>query len=195
MRAGWLAVGLSLMGVLTGCSKVTLPEEHQYQLQALATVKATGYASSKTLLVSKPEANEPYQGDDMLYINAPYQLKPFAKNRWVAPPADMLAPLMVTSLQNSHQFKAVVDDSYNGDVTYRLETRLLQLNQSFLKRPSEVSLVVMAYLIDDRSNRVLRSKRFVLKAKAPSDSPNGGVLAANQATRDFLNQLQRFIAR
>ncbi|WP_412758107.1 ABC-type transport auxiliary lipoprotein family protein [Legionella bozemanae] len=186
-------VGLSAV-VLSACSPVKISVKNQYQLSAYSTKQLAKKPMPITLLVTTPDAAAGYQTEQMLYVKKPYALEPFVKNAWVNPPADMLYPLILQSLQRTNLFEAVTSNAYTLGATYRLDTQLLSLQQNFLKKPSVLEFsakVVLTYVSD---NNVLASKIINLRIPCPSDTPYGGVIAANKATQQFTAALTHFVA-
>jgi cholesterol transport system auxiliary component len=173
---------------------VNVPEKQEYKLDNPQTARLTHRPTHQTLLVSKPLAASGYNDTDMRYVIKPYELASFAKNVWVAPPAEMLQTVLLESLQNSGYFFAVVRAPFSGNTTRRLDTQILSLKQNFLKKPSYVDVVIKADLVNEKTNRLIRSKRFEAHLKAPEDSPYGGVLAANKAVNQIMKQIVRFSA-
>ncbi len=185
-------VGLSAM-VLSACSPVKVSVKNQYQLSAYSTKKLAKKAMPITLLVTPPDAAAGYQTEQMLYIKKPYGLEPFAKNAWINPPADMLYPLILQSLQRTNLFEAVTSNAYALGANYRLDTQLLALEQNFLKKPSVLEFSVKMVLTHVRDNKVLASRIINLQIPCPSDTPYGGVIAANKATQQFTASLAHFV--
>ncbi|MGL5741824.1 MAG: ABC-type transport auxiliary lipoprotein family protein [Legionella sp.] len=185
-------VGLTAT-ILSGCAPVKVSAKDQYQLSAYSTKQFLKKAMPVTLLVTAPDASAGYQTEQMLYIRKPYELEAFAKNAWVNPPADMLYPLMLQSLQRTNLFEAVTSNAYALGADYRLDTQLLSLDQNLLKKPSVIELSVKVVLTHVSDNRVLSSKIMNIQITCPSDTPYGGVLAANRATEQFTANLARFV--
>lgn len=168
---------------------------NQYQLTTYSAKKIASHPHSITLSVTTPEATSGYQTNAMQYVKKPFQVEPFAKNTWVSPPADMLFPLLTQSLQASGYFAAVVSSPYNQGAEYRLDTQLLTLKQNFLKRPSVLEFSAKVALIHVEDNRVLSSQVIGIEIPCSMDTPYGGVLAANQATRLFTEQVVHFVIK
>jgi cholesterol transport system auxiliary component len=185
-------VGLST-AVLSGCSPVKVSVKNQYQLSAYSTKQLVKEPMPITLLVTPPDAAAGYQTDQMLYTKKPFELEPFAKNAWVNPPADMLYPLILQSLQRTNLFKAVTSNAYTLGVNYRLDTQLLALDQNFLNKPSILEFSAKMVLTHVSDNKVLASKIVNLQIPCPSDTPYGGVIAANKATQQFTAILAHFV--
>ncbi|MBN9225711.1 MULTISPECIES: ABC-type transport auxiliary lipoprotein family protein [Legionella] len=185
-------ISLSVV-LLSACSPVKVSVKNQYQLSAYSTKQLAKNPLPVTLLVTAPEAAAGYQTEQMLYIKKPFELEAFAKNAWVNPPADMLYPLILQSLQRANLFKAVTSNAYTLGVDYRVDTQLLSLEQNFLKKPSVLELSVKMVLTHVSDNRVLASRIVNLQIPCPSDTPYGGVIAANKATQLFTASLARFV--
>ncbi|MBI2786824.1 MAG: membrane integrity-associated transporter subunit PqiC [Legionella longbeachae] len=178
---------------LIACSPVKLSVSNQYQLSAYSMKQLAKAHGPITLLVTAPEAAAGYQTEQMLYIKKPFELEAFVKNAWINPPADMLYPLILQSLQKTNLFKAVTSNAYTLGADYRLDTQLLFLEQNFLKKPSVLEFSVKMVLTHVSDNKVLASRILNLKIPCPTDTPYGGVIAANKATQQFTEVLANFV--
>lgn len=180
------------LGLLASCA-VKSPIKNQYKLSAFERASKQIRPSPYSILVAQPSAVSGYQTEQMLYILKPFELKPFSRNVWIGPPANMLFPLILQSLQSSHYFSAVVSSPYSDKADYRLETELIELQQNFLIDPSVLQLVVKVVLSHISDNRVLASKIMTQQIPCPTNTPYGGVIAANQATQSFTKTLIAFV--
>lgn len=185
----FLSIGLVSM---TGCSPVKTLANNEYQLNSFSTKQFTSKPRTVTLLVTAPEAVAGHQTEQMLYVKKPYQIEAFAKNVWVSPPADMLYPLLVQSLQRSGYFYAVASGLYNVEADYRLDTQLLNLEQNFLKKPSVMDVTVKIVLTRTADNKVIASRIISQQITCPMDTPYGGVIAANKATHQLTAAVTNF---
>lgn len=186
-------VGLAALALLSACSVKTVPN-NQYQLNAYCDL-ASPHKSAHTILISPTEASAAYQGKDMFYVKRPFEMQSFAYSTWVSPPAEMLAPLIVQSVQRSCYFKAVLSNVSDAATDYRLDTQLLELQQNFLENPSVIQLSVRAVLTDVHNNQIIASQLFKQQVPCSDASPYGGVVAANRATRELTGKLVHFILR
>lgn len=193
MMRAWFITAIVSLG-LVSCSSVKLPAKNQYQLMGINTAKVATNSKRRSILVTQPIATAGYQTNQMRYIEKPYQLASFVKNTWVATPADMLYPLVLQSLQNTHHFGAVESAPFSGVTDYRMDVRVLKLVQNFLKKPSQIEMVVSAS-VSNGNHRILASKTFYQRVDAPKNTPYGGVMAANIATANIMRQLASFAAR
>lgn len=178
---------------LAACSPVKIPVTNQYQLSAYSGKKFSKMKRPISLWVTVPEAVAGYQTEQMIYMDKPYQLSAFVKNAWANPPADMIYPLMIQSLQETNFFHAVMSSVYSQGADYRLDTQLLKLQQNFLKRPSVLELSVKVVLTRVENNQVLASKIIQEEVRCPANTPYGGVMAANQATRQLTAHVDSFV--
>ena len=158
---------------------------------AAATASPT---TAPTLMIDPPHAAAGYDSSRIIYTREPHKLEYFAHSEWIDPPPRMLAPLLVAALTNSGAFRAVVlmPSAANGDV--RLNTEIIRLQHEFGIRPSRVRFTLRAYLVDNRTRRVLASQEFDASAPAASEDPHAGVVAANLAVQRVLGQLASFCA-
>lgn len=178
---------------LSACSPVKSPVTNQYQLSSYSTKKFGPNSRSVTLLVTAPEAVAGYQTEQMLYMDKPYQVESFAKNAWANPPADMLYPLLIQSLQKAEYFYAVASSPYSAPADYRLDTQLLSLKQNFIKKPSVIEFSVKIALTRIEDNKVVASRILTQYVPCPTDTPYGGVIAANQASHRFTAIAAEFV--
>lgn len=196
MRRFTLIVTMAVATVLAGCglsTPVKLPQVRTYTLNSVKpTASAMHHRSQSTLLVSLPIPNPGYESTAMIYEPIPFDLRHFANHQWAAPPAQMLMPLLAQAINNQGYFKAVVTTPYSGVLNYRLDSRLLVLNQTFLQPQSRVHLALQETLTND-SNQVVASRQFSLFIPAPGNNPYSGVVAANQAAGIITGQIARWV--
>lgn len=182
---------IAVISFLSACSPIKQRITSQYTMDNYGSI--AGRQTSLSIFVSKPEAMPGYQTNQMLYRKKPFELNSFSSNSWVGPPADMLYPLIVQSLQSSRFFKAVASGPYTEHADYHIDTQLFALEQNFIINPSQLNFKVKAVLSSNREDKVIASRIFKYTINCPMNSPYGGVLAANKATLQFTKDLTRFI--
>ena len=160
------------------------PENNYHQQYTKTAIK------NKTILITRPTAIDGYQTNQMIYTNFLYKISAFAHNNWIEPPADMLFPLIIKKLQQNYIATSTLT---SVNVDYLLETQLITLQQNFLVKPSQIELLIKITLIRMSDNKILATRMFNQTVPCTSDTPYGGVLAANIATKIFLNDLLQFI--
>jgi cholesterol transport system auxiliary component len=187
---------------MSGCSLSPIHEDplSTYHLTASgkpakacdsAKVFATN-SVNETLMLSPMEVNPGFDTSSMMYSYAsqPNKLYHFANNVWVAPPAQMLLPLMAMAIQQQCAYKAVVIPPYIGISDEVLSTRLLYLKQNFSdKQHSEVEAAIEATLIDSRSHKVLWTRVFSQTEPNAGSNPASGVHAMNRLVHDLLSKI------
>jgi cholesterol transport system auxiliary component len=195
------AVGLSVLAICAcGALRTTAtPNPAFYELEgspvaASAAVPAGIPPAAPTLIVNPPRAAAGFDSARIIYVREALKLEYFAHSEWVDPPARMLAPLLVAAVESTGAFRAVVlaPSSAAGDL--RLDTEIVRLQQEFHTQPSRVRFTLRAYLVDDKSRRVLDWREFDAAVPAASEDPYGGVVAANRAVQIVLRDLSTFCA-
>ncbi|MFN7098054.1 MAG: ABC-type transport auxiliary lipoprotein family protein [Gammaproteobacteria bacterium] len=189
-----LTTCIMIVFLLMACSPVKLPNPETYQLApSIPNSSTSPQGLGQTVLVSIPQVAAGYNTQKMAYMQQPFQVGYFTKNQWVDDPGAMLQPLMVEALQNSHYFHAVTGAPFSGVTDLRLDTTVIMLRQDFLVNPSQSELAVSAQLVQSSTQRIIAGKRFSITVPTVSNTPYGGVQAANQATTLFLQQLTQFV--
>lgn len=181
---------------MTACSLPVAdggPPPQQYLLTA--EFADAGSGTGPVLMVARPRASAGYDTGRMLYLEKPARLDAFAHNRWAAPPAEMLEPLLVDALEATGAFRAVVDAGSGLGAGLRLDTEILKLQQEFFERPSRVRLALRATLVDTGSGRILLAETFRTTEAAPGNDPESGVDAANAAVQRLLTEIAGRVAR
>jgi cholesterol transport system auxiliary component len=199
-----MAVGLAALS-LCACGSLGTPATPPAAYYALdnawpaappvARPSAPQSSSALTLIINPPHAAAGFDSPRIIYLRQPLKLEYFAHNEWVDTPARMLGPLLVTAIESSAAFSAVVltPGAAGGDL--RLDTLVVRLQHEFQSQPSRVRLTLRATLVDDRTRRVLAWREFEAVAPASSEDAYGGVLAANQAVQTVLGELSAFCAQ
>lgn len=193
-----VAVGLLVLalGACSALRPAATPPPAFYSLDSSKSARpvSSAAATAPTLIISPSRAAAGFDSQRIVYVREPHKLDYFARSEWVDPPARMLGPLMVTEIQNSGAFHAVVltPGAAAGDL--RLDTEIVRLQHEFLGSPSRVRFTLRATLVNDRTRRVLAWREFDGYAAATSEDPYGGVEAANRIVQTVLEQLSDFCA-
>lgn len=182
-----------LVTLLVACTPFPAANEQRYQLMLAGKVKHKTAHQHLSILVMQPDALPGYDTEQMLYVNKPYQISAFANNVWMSPPATMIFPLMVRSIGSSHYFYAVASDPNVSKTDYRLESKLIRLQQNFLTKPSQLELMMQVILIHSADNRVVATETISERMPCPSNNPLGGVIAANHAVQKLTTRLTYFV--
>lgn len=187
-----LAIGMLFFSACSVLSPVQPKEPTKYMLSrtpACVPVKRTHH---KIMLVSVPETRPVYNTNQMAYTLRPYQMAYFSRNEWAETPTQMLHPLLVQTLQNTHYFQAVMVPPYTGRYEYMLNTQLLEFKEDYTQRVPVFVMKVNAQLYKIATNQIYAARQFTTTIVMPQNSPYGGVYAANAATANILEQISIF---
>lgn len=146
-----------------------------------------------TLLVLSPETNPVFDTAQMAYISKPYQVDFFTRNEWSATPAQMLQPLLIRTMEDTHYFSEIFTPPYPGNYTYALRTRIEELAQDYSAEPATVLLSLRMQLIDGATGRVVASKVIALREPMQQRTAYAGIVAANHATAKALLEVATFM--
>lgn len=191
-----LLLGAALLG---GCSSLLSPADVSppalYSFdnaQPLAQDARPAKIEAPTLVLSTPRAAAGFDSQHMIYIRQAHKLEYFRQSQWVNTPANMLSPLVAVAMERSGAFGAVVQSSTSVNAKFRLDLEVVRLQHEFLSSPSRVHFTLRAHLLDTATQQVIAWHEFDTLVPAKSDDPYGGVMAANQAVRDVIEQLTTF---
>ena len=148
---------------------------------------------SATLLVLIPETMPAYATTQMAYSAQAYQISYFSKSEWAATPAQMIQPLIVKTLRNTHYFSEVLSPPYFGRHTFALHVEILELKQDFTSEPAALQLALRIYLNREATNQIIATKELSVREPMSERSPYAGVLAANEAMPKLLRELAKFV--
>lgn len=149
--------------------------------------------AGQTLIINPPHAAAGFDSQRIMYLREPFKLAYFAQSEWVDLPARMLGPLLVSTIAKTGSFRAVALTSATASGDLRLDTEIIRLQHEFLTQPSQVRFTLRAYLIDDKTRRVLAWREFDASTSSTSEDAYGGVVAANLAVQVVLKDLSQFL--
>ena len=194
-----IILGLSLLVATSGClmphresqqvRTYRLSLDSEFPKQEAGTTNNTG----AVLLVGLPQAVPGFDTQRMVYVPRQYEVSYFSANQWVDTPSHMLIPLLVTTLERTGVWRAVVMAPNPLRADYRVDVNGLLLAQEVFQPPSRVRLAWRAQLIDLRSGQVLGTRFFEAAQEAPSEDAYGGVRAANQGVATLLEEMSLWV--
>lgn len=192
---------LTLAGGCAALSTTKTPQPSFFALDNAGTatsalihlaVAAPPIQTTLTLIVTPPHAASGITSHRIIYVREAHKVEYFAHAEWVDPPARMLAPLIVAAMEKSGTFRAVIQTPSVAAGDLRLDTEIIRLQHDFQTQPSHVRFTLRAYLVEEKTRRVLDSREFDSVVPATSGDPYGGVVAANQAVQSVLGNLSAF---
>lgn len=194
-----LAASASLLVLLYGCNALQPSTKSHPTFYSLDGAPMTAQpaqqapsAQAPTLMINPPRAAAGFDSPRIIYLRSPHKLDYFANSEWVDPPARMLAPLLVAALGHSGVFRAVAGTPSAASGELRLDTEIVRLQHEFLAQPSQVRFTLRAWLVEDKTRRVLAWREFESTVPAASEDPYAGVVAANRAVQTVLASLSAF---
>jgi cholesterol transport system auxiliary component len=148
----------------------------------------------RTLLVNPPHAVAGFDSPRIVYLRETHRLDYFSNSQWVEPPARMLGPLLVAAIEKTGAFAAVVlvPGAAGGDL--RLDSEIIRLQHDFQTSPSRVRFSLRVTLVHDKTRQVLALQEFDAIEPASSEDAYGGVLAANHAVQQVVQQVAASLA-
>ena len=200
-RTRRLCTVVLMLALATGCSALRPAAVEQPYFYSLDSVhkEASGTSpklksNAPTLIVNPPHSASGFSSQRIVYVREAHQLEYYAHSEWIDSPARMLAPLIADTVGNSGTFRAVVRTPSAADGDLRLDTEIVRLQHELAASPSRVRFTLRATLVDNNTRAVLASQEFDETVTATSETPYGGVLAANQAVQIVLGQLAGWCA-
>jgi cholesterol transport system auxiliary component len=199
----WISAAVLCLTFAGGCAALSAsktPHPAHYALDNTANTArapilvpaASPRQTALTLIVSPPHAASGITSQRIIYVREAHKLEYFAHSEWIDPPARMLAPLIVAAIEKGSAFRAVVQAPSAAAGDLRLDTEIIRLQHDFQTQPSHVRFTLRAYLVEEKTRRVLAWREFDAAAPAASGDPYGGVVAANQAVQTVLESLSVF---
>jgi len=195
--------GLILCFILNSCSLLSpVPQaSHTYLLTDPTALTGTDNNPSmlftsktnaqKTLVISSITSLPWLNTTRMAYQQQPDEISYFAQNNWAATPAELLQPIITHALQQSGIYRAVVTGPTVTRYDQRLDISLLAMQQAFWQKPSVYQITLQIELINNLQ-QVIAATQLNTTITAPSDDPQGGVTAANQAVAKLMPSIVQF---
>ncbi len=191
-----LAYAVTVLGIaLPGCSVLPPPAEES-QKAVIATIPADvpqGMVHTTTLLVFPPDTRPLYDTTQMAYTAKPYQVDYFSRHEWGETPSQMLLPLLVKTLENTHSFSAVLTPPWRGPYSYALRTEILELTQDFTENRATLILSLRLLLSEGATGKIIATRNVSVREPMQAKTPEAGVDAANRAAATALQQTARFV--
>jgi len=148
---------------------------------------------ASTLLVFVPQAEPVYDTTQMAYTMQARQVAYFSRHEWAETPSQMLLPLLLDALRNTHCFDTVATPPYAHTYTLALHTQIVELLQDFSVQPATLRLSLRVQLSDDVAGRVIAGQDITVREPMPAKTPEAGALAASAGTAKALREVVMFV--
>jgi cholesterol transport system auxiliary component len=182
---------------LSGCtlfSPVNI-ETKKNMLNAIPLDLPSEATHADSLLVLTPETEPAYATTQMAYSTDSHQIAYFTKHEWAETPSQMIQPLIVQTLQNTHYFSEVLSPPYFRRHTFELRVEILEFEQDFTSEPAMLHLGMRISLTRDATSQVLATRELSVSQPMAGRSPDAGVAAANEALPRLLLELAHFVVQ
>lgn len=191
-----------ILPLVTGCSVLHSKQPLNITYYSLDAIENKAQADQHlsqnntlpTLIIHMPNAAAGFDTRRMAYTRSLHQLEYFARNEWIDTPARMVQPLMISAIEKTLSFNAVIPKLAAAKTDLRLESEILSLLQDFHTKPSTIRFNIRATIINNATGKIIALREFDEVVVAVSDDPIGGVKAANEAVNIALKKLSVFCA-
>lgn len=183
---------------LSSCSifsPVTIKPSTEYSFTQIPAPHHAKYRSSRIIMVMTPDAAPYYKSTQIAYQMQPHQVSYFTQNAWAEPPAQMLQPLLVKTLQNTNRYRAIVAPPVTGNYDYMLTTQILNLRVKYDTHPAVFEVTIRAQIFNAASNKAIATKDITVDEPICNGPFYTRILAANHAIANALAQIANFTLR
>lgn len=186
-----------ICSVLSACTLIKPPvavSMQSFVLDMPAAMPATlaSKATDPVLVIAELRSHPGYETPRMAYVKRDYALDYYATSQWADTPARMLQPLLVSALDSTGRYSAVLRAPAPVSGELRLEAEIVRFEQVFTEQPSRMHISLRVQLIDAHKSKVLGTRQFDAELAAPTEDAYGGVRAANQALAPVLKEVAAF---
>jgi len=192
--ASWL-LGAVVALSLSGCALLSSPtaQPSKQILNKMPPEVPQRSSQGAVLVVYPPQTRPVYDTIEMAYMTRPYEIAYFSQHEWAEPPAQMLQPLLVGTLQNTRFFSAVLTPPHAGPHSFALRTEIRELIADFTSEPAALQLSLRFQLSEGATGAVVATKDISIREPMQQKTPYAGVVAGNDAAAKALLELARFV--
>ena len=175
---------------VTACASA--PVKKSYILATDTQNIVAGNASLPSISVSQIRSLNKLS-TDMQYSRSKNEIESFTKSDWIAPPPQMLQAAITQDLEARNLFQYVVMAPNSVSTQYRLDITIIEMNQFFNEadKSSYVVLKLQARLVNNSTNRIIRSMSLAKQEPSTTYDAEGGVIAYNRALQSIADQLSQ----
>jgi|SRR5215472_1364544 len=182
--------------IVTGCALLSTPPKINVEKAVLTEVPDDApqrTSRGDTVLVFPPKTTPLYDTTQMAYCTQPHEVAYFSEREWGETPSQMLYPLAVKTLENTHAFRAVLTEPFGARYTYALRTEILELIQDFGPDSASLVLSLRFQLTDYGAKTVIATREVSVREPMRERNSYAGVMAANAATAKALQQMAQYV--
>lgn len=195
MKSKIIIITTLTCAILTGCTllgPIKTKQLYTYELSEIPDIQPVAKHRNLYLMVAQPQISSAYNTNQIAYTTKPYLVAYYSRNHWTETPAEMIHPLIVQTLQATNYFRAVVSPPYTGNYDYLLTTQINKLQIDMLNKPASVRFSIRLQLVKLATNHIVATKTLNIDEPMANNTPYEGVLAANEAAKQALEQIADF---
>jgi cholesterol transport system auxiliary component len=197
------AVLLACALLLGGCMhSIQADFVHHYTLGNAAPTHAPGQAPErgrKVLQISRIVVPSWLAGNAMYYrleYRDDRSLATYAHSNWIAPPATLLESVIQDTIAARGNWRAVTGPGNPASADATLHLKLDDFSQAFSRLDDSAGVIdATATLIDNHDDSVVGQRHFHVEIVTPTPDAQGGAKALGEASRQFADELQRWLRR
>ncbi len=162
---------ISLIGtvflLINGCARVhPQPEPVRYYTLSydppdFPECLTNGNHKPVTIHLKRLDASAPYDTNQIIYAESPYERSSYAYHRWISTPATMVGSLLLRDIEKTGIAEAVVTIPAGKTVTHRIEGTIIDFYENDAPEDWEAVLALRLMLI--RSDRTARTEELLFK--------------------------------
>ncbi len=187
---------LLILPIFFGCSFKETKALDIYTLRASKPqniIKKTKF-NNYTLMVLLPKSENQIRKNRILYATTPNQRENYAFSRWSDTPNHLIAQNLLSYLDETGIFKAVIFENTRAKSDLILESYIEDFYQNFENNKDSYAIVnIRFFLIDAKSKKVISKRDFKIKTKSPSSDAKGAVRAFNNSIETLCLKLQNWL--
>lgn len=195
------SVVLALVLGLSGCG-LPIQAPHVQETWRLDAPRVTtnalpidGKNQTVTLLLRPIKATQGLQTSAMMYSRAPQILAPYRDNRWLAPPAEMIADALGQTLANQSWVAGVLRTGGTAKAQLAIDCRVEVLEHDIYQAQGAAHLVMDCLWLDPRNRHIQAHLRFDqterLAHNTAADFAAGAQALLNRAVLDIVQQTRQ----
>jgi len=186
-------LGAVILFLFTGCAiKEVMPPVKTYDLKINLKIKKFAHSrcENSVLKVRDIGLSNLASSDNIYYSIGKYYINSYTQSQWLQYPSHRINYYLITALQRSHIFKAVIPNEIQSDSNLLLEYDIDDFTQYFnkAKTKSYVDVRIRFLLINKLNNRLIATKTFDKRLFTISQNAIGGVRAFGKATGDVISK-------
>ena len=176
--------------LISGCALKEAPPMNTYTLEVenVSVIQHSKYRN-KVLKVAYPQTLKEKVTDRMRFSYSSNDSGVYQNSQWSNALEKLIQGSVITMLQESRMFKAVLPYASTAGEDLRLESMIYDISHHIRGKASYAVLSIEFALIDTSTGRLIKTKRFSYKEETPTVDARGYAEATNQALQRLSRDL------